>query len=257
MHLRMLLVNDDGIAAPGLRAIYEAMAQRHEVLVVAPESERSAFSHATTLGRPLSVSPAPEFGPNAYKCEGAPADCTRIGLCLAMQDGNGVECVVSGMNNGENAALDCHYSGTVSAAMEAAFHGVPSLAVSVADRNPIDWPGAAAYAVRVAEAVATGKLPRTMLSLNLPNLPAEAYGSLVYAPMTWVQRQLTLEMVEGVPGNGLHNMKDPRQESGEGEGGDLDMLRKGHPVLTPLGWDFTAHDCHEDTERLIRHINDF
>ena len=256
MHLRMLLVNDDGIAAPGLRAIYEAMAQRHEVLVVAPESERSAFSHAATLGRPLSVSPAPEFGPNAYKCSGTPADCTRIGLCLAMHDGQSIDCVVSGMNNGENAALDCHYSGTISAAMEAAFKGVPSLAVSVADRNPVDWPGAAAYAVRVAEAVAEGKLPRIMLSLNLPNQPADASGSLVYAPMGWVPREMSLEMIEGVPGNGLHRIIDPRQESGEGEGGDLDMLRKGHPVLTPLGWDFTAHDYRGDTERLIRRIND-
>jgi 5'-nucleotidase len=139
--LRVLLTNDDGFRAPGLRALAQQLAQHAAVTVVAPESPRSACSHSITLHKPLRLMRHANFlagstqRVTAYECSGTPADCITMGLQHVCRD-EAPHVVLSGINDGPNLAEDLIYSGTVAGALEGELHGVPSLAVSlVGDRR--------------------------------------------------------------------------------------------------------------------------
>jgi 5'-nucleotidase len=132
--MRFLLTNDDGIYAQGLAALHRELAQDAECIVVAPEVEQSAVGHAITISRPLMVRKAMKNGSFlGYAVAGTPADCVKIGICeLACGP---VDLVVSGINRGANVGINVLYSGTVSAATEAAIQRVPSIAISPIGRR--------------------------------------------------------------------------------------------------------------------------
>ena len=128
--MHVLISNDDGIGAPGLRCLVQAFAQAgHRVTVAAPDGQRSAASHSITLFRPLTLRRAEWAAANveAWAIDGTPADCVKFALDRLT---SAVDAVVSGVNDGYNIGTDVHYSGTVAAAMEGAFAGVPAIAVS-------------------------------------------------------------------------------------------------------------------------------
>lgn len=171
MHL--LLVNDDGIHAPGIRALCDAaIAAGHRVSICAPDRERSAASHAITLGSPVTARKTDYPGAEiAYAASGTPADCARLGLYLVP----GVDAVISGINNGSNMGGACIYSGTVAAATEASMSGTPALASSICAyglKNVEDYAAAAKVTVKTAEWMAAQPLPRGCIyNLNVPALP--------------------------------------------------------------------------------------
>lgn len=175
MHL--MLVNDDGIHAPGIRALCDAAAAAgHRVSICAPDCERSAASHAITLGRAIGVKRVNFHGAEiAYAATGTPADCARLGLYLIP----GVDAVISGINNGSNMGGACIYSGTVAAATEASMSGAPALATSLCAyglTDPEDYAAAAKLSVKVAEWMMDHPLPRGCV-YNL-NVPAAAYEEI-------------------------------------------------------------------------------
>ena len=173
MHL--LLVNDDGIHAPGIRALCDAaLAAGHKVSICAPDRERSAASHAITLGSPITAKKIDYPGAEvAYAASGTPADCARLGLYLVP----GVDAVLSGINNGSNMSGACIYSGTVAAATEASMSGTPALATSICAyglQNAEDFAAAAKVSVKVVEWMMNYPLPRGCIyNLNVPALPYE------------------------------------------------------------------------------------
>lgn len=136
--MRLLLTNDDGVHARGIRALAGRLAPRAQVLVVAPESPNSATSHCITLHKPLRLTPVEHFGAEcgaadvipAYACSGTPSDCVMLGALHLWRD-NPPDLVLSGINDGANVAQDLTYSGTVGGALEGAVCGIPSLAVSL------------------------------------------------------------------------------------------------------------------------------
>lgn len=164
---RLLVTNDDGHQAPGLKALVDAVAPFGEVWVVAPESEQSAASHAISLQRPLRIR---EVGPRWYAVDGTPTDCSYVAINHLLKD-HRPALVVSGINRGPNLADDVFYSGTVAAAMEAAIFGVPAIAFSLAGRGDHDFAPAARFARRLVEAALGEALPRDLL-LNV-NIPAD------------------------------------------------------------------------------------
>lgn len=176
--MHILLVNDDGIHAPGIRALCDAAAKAgHKVSVCAPDCERSAASHAITLGRALSAEKVEYPGAEiAYAATGTPADCARLGLYLIP----GVDAVISGINNGSNMGGACIYSGTVAAATEASMSGTPALATSLCAyglEDPEAYAAAAKISVKVAEwMMDQNPLPRGCI-YNL-NVPAIAYEEI-------------------------------------------------------------------------------
>jgi 5'-nucleotidase len=164
---RILVSNDDGIAARGLLALVAAIQDLGEVWVVAPEQEQSATSHSLSLHHPLRIRPLEE---RRYAVDGTPADCVYLAVNHLMKDRR-PDLVVSGINHGPNLADDVIYSGTVAAAMEGSLLKVPAIAFSLVARRAFEFEHAARFARALTQAALARELPRRML-LNV-NVPGE------------------------------------------------------------------------------------
>jgi 5'/3'-nucleotidase len=235
--VRVLLSNDDGVHAAGLRALAAAFAG-DEVWVVAPDREQSASSHSISLHRPLRVS---EVAPRWYAVDGTPTDAVYMGLCLVLREAR-PDLVVSGINHGPNLGNDVHYSGTVAAAMEGALLGVNSLAVSLAAPPPHDFTVAARFAAALArEVIARAPPAPLLLNVNVPAGPVRGYRLARLGRRTY--------------GNDVVEKTDPRGRKyywigGEGGARNEDIpgsdcnavLLEGLAAVTPLHLDST-HDA--------------
>lgn len=166
--MRILLTNDDGIFAPGLAAIYKQLIHLGEVVVVAPADSQSGASHAVTFFQPLACATA-EIGDlfSGYAVYGSPADCVK--LAVMQLHTKPIDLVVAGINNGANVGINVYYSGTVAAAMEAAFLGIPSVALSLAAEKRMDFDAAADHCIDVLERLGPLK-PREVVNVNIPLL---------------------------------------------------------------------------------------
>lgn len=242
--MHFLLSNDDGVQAPGLREIALQLAAIGDVTVVAPDRERSATGHAITVYYPLRVQTVP-FPQNitAYAVDGTPADCVRLGLEVLMPPDNPCTVVVSGINRGVNLGTDVIYSGTVSAAIEAAVMSVPAVAISLADqKGEPNWSAAATVGAHIVTETARRGLPAdTILNVNVPPLPlAKIKG--VQVTRLGIRRYK----------NGVHKREDPRggtyywragiavDEEGQ-EGTDAQALAHGYVSVTPVHFDLTHY----------------
>lgn len=242
--MRILVTNDDGVHADGLFALYQALSEVGEVTVVAPERQQSATGHAITLHKPLRLSAVTlRDGTPAFASNGTPSDCAALGILEAM-DGN-VDLVVSGINHGPNLGWDVHYSGTVSAAIEAAMVGKPSLAVSVASWDPdIHWEPVAKFAAQVAKRLRTQPLPpHSILNINAPNLPQ---SELTGVAVTTQGRRQYVDRLEkrldpvGRPYYWLGGSLAEEAAAAE-PGSDVRAVADGKISLTPLHLDLTAY----------------
>jgi 5'-nucleotidase len=177
--LRILVSNDDGIDSAGIFSLVEALQEIADVTVVAPHKEQSAVGHAITMQTPLRVF---EYQKNGkffgFAIDGTPADCVKIGMRNLMP--SPPDLVLSGINHGSNTAINIIYSGTVSAAREAAIMDVPSIAISVASHQVLDFSFASKVAKLLSQEVYTRGLPLgTMLNVNIPNLPENQIAGIV------------------------------------------------------------------------------
>ena len=177
--MRILLVNDDGVHAPGIKSLYSHLKEKHQVVVVAPLEERSATSHTLSLDAPLRIDRVSE---GLYGCSGYPADCSLLAIrhLLAKEGIEAPQLVLSGCNRGANLAQDIYYSGTVAAAREAIFHHFPSIALSLTtdfqinDGKSFFFDSASIFARHLLETDVVRLLPpMTVLNINVPNLPLE------------------------------------------------------------------------------------
>ena len=193
---RILVTNDDGILAPGLKALEEGLKALGEVTVVAPDYERSATSQAITIHAPLRVRALDE---QHYAVSGTPADSIILALHLILKDKR-PDLVVSGINPGANLGENVIYSGTVAAALEATLHGVPAMAISYASRKHTDFLHSAAFAAQLAAKVLEeGLPPGVMLNVNVPR------GEVRGVRITSQSRKITQ--------NVIFENKDPRGRS--------------------------------------------
>ncbi|RJX36308.1 MAG: 5'/3'-nucleotidase SurE [Desulfarculus sp.] len=244
--MRLLITNDDGAYAPGIKTLYRALAPEHEVWVVAPETEQSAVGHAITLADPIRVHPlTPESGMQGWAVAGTPADCVKLGVHELLPQPP--QMVLSGINLGANVGVNLLYSGTVSAATEGAILGLPALSISLASHAPFDFSFAASLAARLVAAFpGLGVPPGVSLNVNVPALPPEKIQGVRFC------RQSTARLEER-----FLRRTDPRGhvyywQAGEkmgGEGDDLTdypALRQGYVTITPVGPDLTRHRLLED-----------
>jgi len=168
--MRILLTNDDGIHAPGLCALYYALKIDHDVVVVAPENERSAVGHAITLSDPLRVKPVRLGSFQGWAVNGTPADCVK--LALAELAPGPVDGVISGINQGANVGINLLYSGTVSAATEAVILGTPGIAVSLDSlSNPDFCFAASVIAANVKLFSSLSSQLKAAININFPRRP--------------------------------------------------------------------------------------
>jgi 5'-nucleotidase len=167
--MQILISNDDGIQAGGLRALADALSSIGEVWVVAPDRDQSAASHSLTLNRPLR---ATRVARNWFAVDGTPTDCVALAVMGMIK--RKFDLVVSGINLGGNMGDDVTYSGTVSAAFEATLLGIPAFAISLVAERKGDFTAAALAAVTLATLIAKHGLPAdTLLNVNVPNLPPD------------------------------------------------------------------------------------
>ena len=240
--MRFLLTNDDGIYAQGLAALYRELSKDAECIVVAPEIEQSAVGHAITISRPLMVRKARKNGNFlGYAVAGTPADCVKIGICELA--GGPVDLVVSGINRGANVGINVLYSGTVSAATEAAIQGIPSMAISLDTHQEADFSTAARFARRMAAFILEHPLPHVALNVNVPAIPEEEIRGVVVA------KQGRARLMES-----FDRRIDPRENiyywlAGEtelpvheDEESDGSALKRGMITITPICYDLTRHD---------------
>ncbi|WP_165065462.1 5'/3'-nucleotidase SurE [Desulfovibrio sp. ZJ200] len=238
----VLLTNDDGIRALGLRALYAALLEAgHTVHVVAPMRQQSGVGHSLTVFEPVRGTEIVEPGFTGLGIYGTPTDCVKLALaCLLPQR---PDMVISGINAGPNVGPDILYSGTVGAATEAAHEELPSLAVSHDDhKGTTDLLPQARHAVALAERIDWSRLARRrVLNLNYPAGPLEQAKGLRFCPQT-----------SAVWKNVYCERHDPRGAAYwwlEGEipahtidpGSDKDLLNRGYITLTPLCFEFTDH----------------
>jgi len=244
--MRILVTNDDGIDSRGIAALAEAMSDFGEVVVVAPDGNRSATAHSLTLDRPLRLR---RIKPNWYECSGTPADCVHLALNGTMNS-DPPALVASGINRGSNMGQDITYSGTVMAAYEATLLGVPSFAVSVSAREKFDYTGAAFYAKKVARYIMDNGLPKdTLLNLNVPNGPPESVKGLRVTRQG--KRFYGDEIVERADPRGKSYYWIAGQEQGFDpiDGSDNVAVDEGYASLTPVRFVLTNDEM---IDRLLK-----
>jgi 5'-nucleotidase len=245
---RILITNDDGFEADGLKALIEAVSPLGHVTVVAPASEKSACGHSITLTRPLRFIALDD---DFYKLDdGTPSDCIYLALHSIFEDRK-PDLVISGINRGSNMGEDITYSGTASAAMEATLHGIPAFAISQviagdAWGQPHDYALAKEAAFNLASKLLSGGFPltdRRFLNVNIPSVdPGDCQG---YAVTKAGYR---------LYGNDAHRHTNPRGEeyywlglhplAWESDDGmsDFDAIARNKISLTPIKMDMTCHD---------------
>ena len=244
--MHILVTNDDGVSYPGLLALAQSMREVGEVTVLAPNKNWSASGHVKTLHRPMRVRQTElADGTPAFASDGAPSDCVALAALGFIE--KKIDLVVSGINPYGNLGEDVTYSGTVTAAMEAAINGLPGIAFSL--DTPTDFEGkkdfsaAAAIAKRVAEQVSKKELPHnTLLNVNIPYLPLEEIKGIRVT-------RLGLRIYR----NELEPRTDPfgrpyywiggEAPTGKLEAGtDIGAMNDGYVSITPIHLDMTAHE---------------
>jgi 5'-nucleotidase len=252
--MRILVTNDDGVFAEGLRVLVGELSQVAEVLVIAPERQQSATGHAITLHKPLRLEPVHmENTVGAYASNGTPADCV---ILASLSDLPQPDMVVAGINAGANLGEEVLYSGTVSAAMEGALQEIPSIAVSVCSYSDVLYEGAARFARDLVTAVA-GQWPLppdTFFNINVPNVPPD---ELKPAQLTRLGRRKY--------SNILSKHVDPRGrpyywfsgsplESDCAEGTDIQATQDGYISVTPVHFDLTGDLEHGDLPEFMERL---
>ena len=250
--MNILLSNDDGWRADGLRALAAALAGLGTLTVVAPDRNRSGASNSLTLEAPLRVV---DEEPGWYAINGTPTDCVHLaisGLLIEEQ-----HLVVSGVNDGANLGDDVLYSGTVAAAMEGRFLGVPSIAVSLVAGGERHFDTAARVARELIERLGRAPLPQaTLFNVNVPDLP---YGELKgFRPTRLGVRHRSERIVPATDprGRAVYWVGGPGSGQDAGPGTDFAAVESGFVSVTPLQIDLTRHGALKDLGTWLESIHD-
>ena len=249
--MRILITNDDGIFAPGLFALVKAFSlSGHEIIVSAPNAQRSAAGHSIILSSPISVKQVTlPYTDKAYAIGGTPADCVRIALRVLAPK---VDFVLSGINHGYNAGTDVLYSGTVAAAMEAALTGLPAMAVSLGKESE-DYDKAAGEVLRLFNLVGDRwPGPGKMLNLNIP----EHFRSstIKTVPLCRIRYNDTYVLKEQIDGTAYYTAEGWIDETQPLGNDDFGCLVKGYPTVTVLSYDMADGLETQRFGELIRNI---
>ena len=236
--MRILISNDDGVTAPGLAALYGALADYAECVVVAPEQDKSGASSSLTLDRPLH----PHTLANGFiSINGTPTDCVHLGIHGLLEQQP--DMVVSGINLGANLGDDVLYSGTVAAALEGRFLDRPSFAFSLVSRQVDNLPTAAFFARKLLEAHASLDLPpRTVLNVNIPNLPLDKIRGIQLTRLGHRARAAAPVRVVDPRGKAGYWIAAAGDVEDGGPGTDFHAVMQGYVSITPLQLDRTFGD---------------
>ncbi|CAJ1908513.1 5'/3'-nucleotidase SurE [Aeromonas hydrophila] len=234
--MRILVSNDDGVHAEGIRVLSEALAACGEVIVVAPDRNRSGASHSLTLEVPLRVTRIAETGYHAVK--GTPTDCVHLAVNELVRPEP--DMVVAGINHGANLGDDVIYSGTVAAATEGRHLGFPSLAISLVGKT--HFATAAHYAAQLVRGMMVHPLPADqILNVNVPDLPLDQIKGIRVTRLGNRHRAESVICSEDPRGQPIYWIGPPGSQQDAGEGTDFAAIEQGYVSITPLTIDMTAY----------------
>lgn len=245
--MNILLTNDDGIYAPGLFALYQALKGDYEIHIVAPESEMSAVGHAITLISPIRVKSVRRSGKfYGYAVNGTPADCVKI-ACQELLE-SPPDMVLSGINVGANVGVNILYSGTVSAATEGAFLGIPSAAISLNTLKHPEFAFAARFSRRIIHFIQeNGLSDGVSLNVNIPALPPEEIKGVCLTRQGTSRFEERFEKRNDPRGNVYYWLTGEKFIENGKPDNDSVALKKKMITITPIHYDLTAE---QELERL-------
>jgi 5'-nucleotidase len=249
---RILVTNDDGINAPGLRVL-ERIAHRlsGDVWVVAPETNQSGASHSLTMHRPLRIR---RLSRRRFAVDGTPTDCVLLALQIVIK-GGGADLVLSGVNQGANLGEDVTYSGTIAAAMEATLFNVPAFALSQCCRNgqPVQWGTAEQHAPEIIGRLFTKDWPQDLLiNINFPNCPAGGVAGCLVTSQG--KRKLGDELLERIDPRGQPYVwiGGLRSDDVQQAGTDLQAVADNYISVTPVHMDMTHRPSFARLRRALK-----
>jgi 5'-nucleotidase len=248
----ILVTNDDGISAPGIRNLIAVMKEFGDVAVVAPDSPQSAMGHAITINNTLFFNKV-NFDSELYteiSCSGTPVDCVKIAINEIL--GRKPDLCVSGINHGSNASINVIYSGTMSAAMEAAMSGIPAIGFSLLDYDwNADFEQAKPFIRKIVAQVLEKGIPAdTVLNVNIPKLHTESIKGIKIcrqAKASWIEK---FDKRQTPHGRNYYWMTGEFINQDKGEDTDIWALEHDYISIVPVHFDFTAHHA-------IQKLNDY
>jgi len=235
--MHILITNDDGYSARGIEILTQELSQVADVSVVAPERDKSGASNSLTLKRPLRVK---DLGQGSYYVDGTPTDCVHLALSGLLE--SQPDMVVSGINAGPNLGDDVLYSGTVAAAMEGRYLGLPAIAVSLAGRPATHFQTAAVITRRVIERLVVNPLPDdTLLNINVPDVPIENIVAVQATRLGFRHKSEPMIEQSDPFGRPLYWVGPPGEAQDAGDGTDFDAIEQCMASVTPMQIDLTRH----------------
>lgn len=238
----ILVTNDDGITAPGLHALVNAVQDLGEILVVAPDSPQSGMGHAITLTNPLRLDKVEVHGDHDwYQCSGTPVDCVKLAIDKLLH--RKPDLCISGINHGSNSSINVIYSGTMSAAMEGAIEGIPSAGFSLLNHSlDADFEAAGKVARIVAQNILKHGLPTgSLLNVNIPNLPYDQLKGMRICRQAMAKWQEEFEERLDPMRRKYYWLTGKFENHDKGEDTDEWALAHGFVSIVPVQFDFTAH----------------
>lgn len=239
----ILVTNDDGITAPGIRKLIEVMRKIGEVVVVAPDTPQSGQGHAITLNETLHLNKMKSSieGVEEYTCSGTPADCVKIGIKEVLK--KKPDLCVSGINHGSNASINVIYSGTMSAAVEAGIEGIPSIGFSLLDYDwDADFNGLEPFVEKIAKNVLENGLPDgVVLNVNFPKISEESFKGIKVARQARANWNEKFDKRVSPMGREYYWLTGVFENLDGGEDTDEFALANNYITIVPVQFDLTAH----------------
>jgi 5'-nucleotidase len=241
----ILIVNDDGITAPGIAKLIDAVRDLGKITVVAPDSPQSGMGHAVTIGNTLRLEPVDifhEWGIEAFQCSGTPVDCVKIAQDIILH--RKPDLCLSGINHGSNASINVIYSGTMSAAMEAAIDGIPAAGFSLMDfKWDADFSVAQTVVRDIAQRMLASRMPENfLLNVNIPRCSKEDFQGIKVARQAMAQWKENFERRIDPRGKDYYWMTGKFVNYDVGEDTDLEVLKKNYASVVPVKFDLTDEE---------------
>lgn len=245
--MKILVSNDDGYHAEGINTLSDALAEVADVVVVAPDRNRSAASNSLTLSTPLRVT---EIAPNRYSIDGTPSDCVHVALTGFLD--YEPDLVVSGINHGANLGDDVIYSGTVAAAMEGRFLGLPTIAVSLVGRKLKHFDTAAAVAVELVQKIEQSSLASdVVLNVNVPDIALDELKGVRATRLGFRHKAEHIVKDKDPYGRPIFWVGPPGEGQDAGDETDFFAIEQRFASVTPLNVDLTRHAAIDDLTKWL------
>lgn len=240
----ILITNDDGITAPGIRALVNAMKALGDVVVVAPDKPQSGMGHAITINSTLRLHEVKQDGLTEYACSGTPVDCVKIAIDKIIT-GRKPDLLVSGINHGANSSINVIYSGTMSAAVEGAIEGIPSIGFSLCNYSiEADFTAATHFAGIIAKNVLDHGLPNGVcLNVNFPDVPLDIIKGVKVCRQAKALWQEEFDERKDPYGRKYYWLTGKFVDLDGGEDTDVFALENNYVSVVPTQFDLTAHSA--------------